>query len=249
MLKYFSFILLTFWTLGLKAQADIKDSSLFITSIRVSYASQWPGGDLVNRFGWNSYVGLGVDIKTKRSLLIGIEGGFAFGNKIKEDVLALLRSDDGEIIAQDGSYAKVLLYERGMQFSANAGYIWSKWAPNPNSGILIQGGVGFLQHKVRIEHKYANVPALSDEYLKGYDRLTNGIMLKGFLGYQFLSNSRLWNFYAGVEYICGFTQSRRDWTIDLMMKEDMKRKDVLYGLKFGWIIPLYQRAPKAYYLN
>lgn len=245
--RYLCFILLVISQNRLLGQANIKDSALFITSVRVSYAAQLPGGSMVNRFGWNSNLGFHVDIKTRHSVLFGLEGNFLFGNKVKEDVLAILRNDDSAIIDQSGTYAKVLTYERGLIVNAYTGYLFNKLGPNPNSGILVKVGFGFMQHKVRIEHNKNSVPALNGDYVKGYDRLTNGFNISEFVGYQLLSNSKLLNFFAGFEFYQGFTQSRRDWDTDLFKANTDKRMDLLSGFRVGWILPLYKRAPKDYY--
>ncbi|HYG51297.1 MAG TPA: hypothetical protein VD905_10365 [Flavobacteriales bacterium] len=240
-------ILLVISASALLAQGEIKDSSLRITAVRLSYAAQLPAGNMVQRFGWNSQLGLHVDYKTTGNVLFGLESSFIFGKKVKEDVMSNLRTSDSAIIDQNGAYAIVLAYERGFMINAYTGYLWSKIGPNPNSGLLIKAGVGFLQHKIRIEHNKNPVPALSDEYLYGYDRLTNGINFTEFIGYQLLSNSRLLNFFAGFEFTQGFTQSRRDWNFNEYKKDETKRKDYLYGIRVGWILPLYKRAPREVY--
>lgn len=227
---------------------EIKDSSLFITSVRASYAAQFPAGDLADRFGFSSGIGLGVDIKTRKSILFGINGSYFFGNKIKEDVLTNLRNSEGEIIDQDGAYAKVLTYQRGFTFGVQVGYLFRVLNPNPNSGILLMGGLGYMQHKIRIEHNHNKVPALEGEYLKGYDRLTGGICLNQFVGYQLLSNNRLLNFFAGLQFYQGFTKSMRDWNIDQVRKDDSKRLDLIISPKLGWVLPLYRRAAREFYV-
>lgn len=247
MKRYFYVILLVISQYNLIGQANLKDSALFITSIRLSYAPQLPAGNMVARFGFNSNLGFHVDVKTKHSLLFGLEGNFIFGKKVKEDVLSILRTDDSAIIDQNGAYATILTLERGLIINAYSGILIKKFSPNPNSGILIKVGIGFMQHKVRIEHNKNTVPALDGEYIKGYDRLTNGLNISEFIGYQLLSNSRLVNFFAGFEFIQGFTKSRRDWNTNEFMKDDTKRLDLLNGFRVGWILPLYKRAPKAYY--
>src|SRR6478735_7708730 len=126
--RYFCFILLVISQYKSIGQASLKDSALFITSIRVSYAPQLPGGNMVDRFGWNSNLGFHVDVKTKHSVLFGLEGNYIFGNKVKEDVLSILRTNDSAIIDQDGHYAKILTLERGLIINAYTGYLWSKFA-------------------------------------------------------------------------------------------------------------------------
>jgi hypothetical protein len=84
--------------------------------------------------------------------------------------------------------------------------------------------------------------------LKGYDRLTNGLSLNQFIGYYHLSNNRLINFYIGAQGTEGITQSRREWNLDTQTHDTAKRLDMLFGLRAGWILNLYQRAPNDYYI-
>ncbi|MBA3901808.1 MAG: hypothetical protein H0X62_16670, partial [Bacteroidetes bacterium] len=117
---------------------------------------------------------------------------------------------------------------------------------NPNSGFFVLGGVGFLQHKVRIENPGNASPQIFGEYKKGYDRLTNGISTSQFIGYMFLSNNRLLNFFGGVEFVQGFTQNRR-FNYDNMDYDHTQRLDLLTGIKVGWVFPLYKKVPLKYY--
>jgi len=217
--------------------------------VYMSYAIQLPGGDLADRFGINSSLGLAGDFKTKKNFSFGLSGSFIFGNKVKEDVLASLKNSYGDIIDNSGNIADVLVLERGFTVNANAGWIWPLVGPNPNSGILFKIGGGFLQHKVRIEANKNYVPQIQGEYVKGYDRLTNGLLLTQFIGYQYLSNKRLINFYAGIELMQGFTKNRRDYNFDLMGPDNTNRLDFLYGIRAGWILPIYRRPPKEIYYN
>jgi hypothetical protein len=139
------------------------------------------------------------------------------------------------------------LYERGFTVSANAGRMFALNKKRPNCGIVFKLGLGFIQHKIRIEVIGNNVPQLSKEYKKGYDRLSNGFLLSQNLGYLYLSSNRLVNLYFGLECMEGFTQSRRSFDYDKMQRDTNKRLDILYGAKVAWILPLYKQAPKEYY--
>lgn len=110
-------------------------------------------------------------------------------------------------------------------------------------------GAGFLEHKIRIDVDKDDVPELSGDYLKGYDRLTNGLALTEFIGYMHCGNNRLINFIFGFELTQAFTQNRRDFNFDQMKKDDNKRLDLLYGIKLGWFFPLYRHAATSYYYN
>ena len=64
-----------------------------------------------------------------------------------------------------------------------------------------------------------------------------------------MSNNRLTNFNIGFEFYQGFTKGRRDYQIDTMEPANELRKDLLYGIRFGWIIPVFRQAPNDFYLN
>jgi hypothetical protein len=230
------------------AQSGIRDSVIHFPYISIGYGLSTPGGDLKDRFGITSMLSGNFIYKTSKNFIFGISGGFLFGDKVKEEgLLDAISTENDQVIGLDGLYADVRLFERGYHFSATVGKIFSFKKPNPNSGILISGGPGFIQHKIRIEDIGHNVPQLEKDYLKGYDRLTNGIELTEFIGYIYFGNRQLINFFAGIECIQAFTENRRDYNFNQEVKEK-KRVDLLYGIKAGWVLPLYKKKPAAYYL-
>jgi hypothetical protein len=232
------------------AQKSFSDSSLFLPHFSLQLGYHSPASDLANRFGNCGSVGAAFQIKTSGNFYFGLEGAYLFGNTVKEPgLIQNLRTEAGEVLANDGKIAIVSIQQRGYQVLLTAGKLFPWFGPNPNSGLLVKGGVGFLQHKIRLEHQENEIAQLEGEYLKGYDRLTNGLALSQFIGYYHLSNSRLTNFYLGLEVLEAFTKSRRDWNFDTMERDDRERLDILYGVRFGWIIPVYKRPPadKYYY--
>lgn len=234
-------------TFPAQSQHNIKDSSIFTPLISFNYAFQLPGGDLSERFGANSNLGFSANFKLKSQWMIGLDYNFMFGNRVKEyGILDSLRTDNGYIINNNGQPAQILLFERGHAVYLTFGRLFPVWGPNPNSGIFAKIGVGYLQHKIRIEHNNDNVPPLNGDYKKGYDRLTSGLMVNQFIGYQYLSNSRLLNFYAGLDFQQAFTQNRRSYNFDTMEQDTSERLDLLFGIRVGWIIPIYKRAPKDF---
>jgi len=231
--------------LSTNAQVNIKDSTVFAPLISASYSYQWPGGDLVNRFGSNSSIGAAFMIKTKSNWIFGIDGNFIFGNNVKEDgILDSISTEKGQIIDENGNNANIDFFERGFLASLKIGRLFSLFGPNKNTGVVIIGSVGLLQHKIRIE---GDAPPIQDDYKKGYDRLTNGLALSEFIGYLYLGNKRVLNFYAGFEFTQAWTRNRRSYNFDTMKKDETKRIDVLSGIRAGWIIPLYKRVPDEYY--
>ncbi len=229
---------------------NLKDSTINLSMIDFHYGVLAPGGDLKDRFGITTEVGLGFLRKTKKNLLWGADVNYLSGSDVKEKyVLDGVRTDRNQFININGNFADVRMFERGISSYARFGKIIPVSKNNKNSGVLLLFGVGFLQHKIHIEVLEENVPALNDQHKKGYDRLTNGLSLKQSIGYFYLHPRFLYNFYASFDFSQSFTQGRRDWDIYAQRKLDDKRNDYLNGFKVGVIFPLYRRMPKEYYFR
>lgn len=230
---------------------ETKDSSVFAPMFSGSYAYQLPGGDLKTRFGANSNAGGNFMLKFRSNWVIGAEGYFLFGNKLKEEATSIfdaIKTSTGDIIDQNGNFATVLLSERGFYTGGKIGKIFPKpFYVNANSGIFITTGVGLLQHKIRIENDGNRAPQILDDYKKGYDKLTNGLCIKEFIGYMFIGESQVLNFYAGFEFYQAWTMSRRSFDFPTMQQDTQKRIDQLYSFRIGWVIPIYKRMPDKYY--
>ncbi len=215
----------------------------------LNYAFQLPGADMAERFGGNFSLGGGLEYLTaKQNWFIGLQGQFLFGSTVKTDVLAELRTPEGFIYGNNKSVADIQLRERGFYAGVHIGKLLPLSAANPRSALRLSFGAGLLQHKIRIqEDPIAAVPQLEGAYEKGYDRLSNGLALKQFIGYQMLGTEGRINFYAGLEFMQGFTRSRRDFQFDLRGAPEEERLDLLFGLRVGWILPFYLRKGEEIY--
>lgn len=226
-----------------------KDTAMFIPTVAAGYGYFLPEADMVKRFGENSSLFLNIDFKLPSNWMVGVNGSYIFGKEVKDNPFYYITKDN-VFINTDGDQADVRMYERGFTVSGTFGRVFAKSKKRPNSGFIANVGVGFIQHKIRIEVIGNNVPQLDKNYKKGYDRLTNGLLLSENVGYLFLSNNRLVNFYVGLECMQGFTSSKRDYDFDKMKPDTQKRIDVLTGVKVAWILPLYKQVVKAnsYYI-
>ncbi|MFZ1664265.1 MAG: hypothetical protein WBO28_01915 [Flavobacteriales bacterium] len=223
------------------AQSGLRDTSIAMVPVTLSYAYQVPGGSMADRFGNNHNIGLSAARKFKSNYLLGLEGSFMFGNQVVDrSILKELVTTNGVIVDQDGNPASILLYERGYTIFGTAGVLIPVAGPNPNSGMLLKVGGGYMRHKLLIESQNNVVPALEGEYAKGYDRLTAGPAALLFVGYQHLSNNRRVNFMVGFEMQLGFTQSLRPFNFDTGRPGDTGRLDFLNGLRAGWTLPIYR---------
>ena len=234
-----------------KAQKNIKENKENMPLISFTYGYYLPAGDLANRFGNNSAIGGAFHFKMKNNIMFGAEGNFMFSRNVKENtILTPIDSDEhGYVFNKDGQISQILLFERGYTLGVTAGKVFPIVGPNPNSGVLLKVGTGFMQHKIRIEHQNDRIPQLEGEYIKGYDRLTNGIMLTQFIGYFNMSNNKFANFYIGLEFLEGFTQNRRGFNYDTKSYDTSRRMDIFQGVKIGWCIALYKRTANNYYYN
>ena len=163
-------------------QWQVRDSSLFNPHITIGYGYSTPGGDLANRFGNNGSIEVGFHVKDKKNWYYGVQFNYLFGNKVHEpNLLSNLLTSRGEILDEQGQIATMFIQERGFNVFVHGGKLFPVIGPNKNSGLLITAGVGLLQHKIRIEHQEAKITQLEGEYLKGYDRLTNGLSVNQFI--------------------------------------------------------------------
>jgi hypothetical protein len=233
------------------AQPNLKDSVTSLWYLQPHISFQVPQGDMQERFFPNTAVGFGLIRKTDRNWLFGLEMSYLFAEKVKNEDLLLsnITTSEGFVIDQTGVFANIHFRQRGFYAQAKTGKIFPTRFGNPNSGILVMGSLGLLQHKIRIEVHENTAPQLSGDYKKGYDKLTNGPAASLYFGYNHFSNNKLTNYSIGAEYIYGSTQSRRDYDFVLMRKDETVRRDQLLSFRFTWIIPFYQRVPKEFYFN
>ncbi|MCK9255337.1 MAG: hypothetical protein M0P36_06070 [Bacteroidales bacterium] len=230
-------------------KAQISDSSINVLKFSIHYSIHTPSADMAKRFGFSSMIGGSLDYKLKSNWSFGLDASYLFGGNIKDSssIFSEIMTETGYIINQYGEYATFSLSERGFYAGANISKLIPVLGPNKNSGILINIGGGLLQHHIHIENKDNNAPPILGDYKKGYDKLSNGFSVKEFIGYQYLDNKGVINFYLGFEFYQAFTMSRRDYDFNLMGYDNTKRKDFLSGFRFGWIIPVYTKAPDKYY--
>jgi len=250
MKKIIPLVIAIFFTLQSFSQKFSRDTCTNIFSISATYGYFKPGGDLKKRFGDNSTIGAALLYKTSKNWLFGLDWNYIFGNKIKEDtILNNISTKEGFVIDGNGYPAMINLFERGFLTSVKFGKLIPLNNNNPNSGIVLLGSIGLLQHKIRIENSDNAAVQIRGDYKKGYDRLTNGLSVSEYLGYMFYGKRNLTNFYIGFEFTQAWTQNRRSFNFDTQSRDTSKRLDLLFGAKIGWMIPFYSRKPQKYYYN
>ena len=209
-----------------------------------------PAGDMAKSFGLDYRVGFGTLYKSKKNWVFGAKCDFILGNDVKNDSLMINIRDQYntswngkyvEFINSGGTRVAVPIYERGYSIGLEAGRIFKTSKYHPDNGIMVLTSGGFMQYKIDIYNSNKDVYQIRGNYLKGYDRLTNGIFFEQYVGYVYFSKNRLINFHLGLDALFGITQDRRDYLYDVMHTDNKQRLDILYGLRGGWYIPMFRR--------
>ena len=250
--KYILFYSIFFSVLTSFGQRNMADSTIGATWLGAQYGANFTAGDLADRYGFMNHIGFFAGYKTKRNWIYGLDANFMFGNDVRlSGLFDHLTDASGNITDINGDIAVVRVLARGVNVNATVGKILPILNPNPNSGIYVNIGIGYLLHRLRVETQDHVVPQLELDYKKGYDRLTIGPNTSQFLGYAFMADQGAVNFYGGLYAQQGFTRNQRTINFDtpnVPVSTDI-RVDMQFGLKIGWLIPIYKRQPKEFYYN
>lgn len=232
------------------SQSSITDSSINMPILKLGYSANFPSSDLQDRFGFTSSLNARFEMKFKSQWIVGVKYDFLFGNNVKDSgmIQDLLTSQEG-IIGVDGKFSTYEMLQRGHHIGVYAGRLFPILSSNPNSGFIITLGTGLLTHKINFNNINNDIVQLNGIYRAGYDRYTSGISFTEFIGYRYMSNNKLMNFYCGIEFTQAFTKLRRDYQVDYQIDDPRfeMRTDNFFNIQIGWILPLYQRAPKEFY--
>ena len=245
----FSSFTLAVFCLHLHAQTAKDTSTVYLPLVTAGYGYYFPGGDMVKRFGENSSVFMNVELKTPGKWLFGVNGSYIFGKEVKDNPFYNITKDN-VFINSEGDQTDVRMFERGFTVSGTFGKVFATSKKRPGCGFVANLGIGFIQHKIKIEVIGNNLPQLDKDYRKGCDGLANSWFFSQNLGYMFLSNNHLANFYVGFECMQGFTRNRRAYDFQKMLTDTQKRMDVFTGVKIAWILPIYKNVVKTdnYYI-
>lgn len=243
---------------GARAQtgrAARADTAMTVPLFMVGGGYDLPGADFADRFGPGPAAQAGLWLKLKRGWLLGFDYSFRFTGKIREGVLDSIRLPDApqanQVVGSDGLLSDVRVTGRGYTLFASAGRVWPVRLPGAgaNAGLFTAVGAGFWQHKINFEDVARSATQLSGDYVKGYDRLTNGPALTERVGYLYLSAKRRINFFVNLEATQGFTQSRRAWDFSTERRDTRQRLDLQLGVRAGWLFAVYKKLPNEYYYD
>jgi len=232
--------------LSQESNQDNQKNNTILLSINHNF--QIPGGDMKNRFGNNSDISVSLIYKTHDNYIVNIEGGFLFGSEVKEDnIFDPIDGNNGALISENGEIPIIRLFERGAHIDISFGKYFPLPSKKYESGIIVSIGTGYMYHKIFIETITTQLPQLNNELLKGYDRLSGGVLTKQFIGYFYFSKKNNIRFFFGIESVQGFTKDLREYSYTSQTYIEDNRIDHLIGIKCGFIIPIKKRITGKYY--
>lgn len=207
--------------------------------LHLGYGPFASAGDLEDRFGSGFAFDAGLAYSPLRSSWqFGLLARYGFGNEVKEDVLADLRTSAGFIIGNQREPADVQLRQRQLFVGPRVGYTLAL-GDNQRAGLQLTTAIGYFYSRIRIQEDPVQfVPQIEQRLQAGYDRLAGGPSLYQFIGYQQLAADRRFNFYLGADLTVAFTQSLRDYSFT--GGDNDSRTDLTFGLRAGVILPLYR---------
>ncbi len=234
------------------SQRVVEDDIIATPYVGIQYGANMTDGDLADRFGFANHLGILAGYKTDLNWVFAVDANFMFSQNVREPgLLSNIMDSQGTITNTSGSPADILLFLRGLSVNGIFGFIFPNTGHNPNSGVMFELGAGYLWHRIRIESQEDEAPQIEGDYLQGYDRLTSGLNTSQFIGYNFMANGGVFNFYTGLYFQQGYTYNRREifWDRPDYQVPTDRRLDLQFGLRFGWMIPIYKRQVKDFYYN
>lgn len=212
-----------------------------VLSFDFSYAPVFPGGEWKKSYGFSNQVGAAIHLKTEQHFLFKAEGLFYFGNRLKNgEFLQGVSINTLEIINRYGQVLLPRLYQRGLSFGVEFSKKIIHHPKVPNNGWVAGFGMGYLQHKTRIEYPGEQAPVLTASYKKGYDRLHAGPYARLSFGYHYMEPIRkMLNGMLVLEYGIASTQNVRRFNYDTGMFDSQKKIDTWLSLKAIWMIPRF----------
>lgn len=222
---------------SLKVRMPRKDSASSGFLIELSYAGQFPGGELGKLFGFNSNIQGGAYYKTQTNWIYGASFSYFFGNQLKAgNIFDSIATSNGNLIANDGNYPGISYFETGFTIQLTAGKLFPV-SKNHNSGILCTFSAGYINYHMSIKAPSDWTPQIDSNYAQGYEHLTAGVCGTEFVGYQYISKKQFLAFFIGFEFTEAFAKSLQ-FDFQTETKDPNYKYSMLSSIRAGWILPI-----------
>jgi hypothetical protein len=246
-------ILCLFSIQSLYAQVNVRDSIVPGWLITIRSGAFQSGMDLGNRFDESFSIGAGTFYKTSKNWIWGANGDFWFGPGTNErfGILQALGSESGEVLDHFGNFSDVMTYQRGWLIGIDFGKIFNNLGHNANSGMFVTVGGGYLQHRIRLESINRNsiIYQIEGDYQRGYDRMNIGWMSRLNIGYIHSHVGKTVNFMVSGEIMYGESSSVRGFNWDTGLPDNGTFRNLTYGIRLSWFLPIYDNNAQTFFFN
>ncbi len=216
------------------AQADSVTPRAIVS---LGYGFGSPIDQLKNRYGSFGMLHVAT-IYRSRKWEIGPSINYFFGSTVKEDVLSIYRTKEGDLIGSDHQLAQVDLRMRGIFMGITLKKLFKI---NPSNIICLGLQPGWLAHWIRFQDQGNTFEPILGSNRYGYDRMSAGLGLTQSLAYRYASPNRLINFEIEIGLTEACTSLRRNLQLDLPLKTFKSSSDGLFFITAKWLIPIFSR--------
>lgn len=238
LILFFQFIFAL--TTNAQSVINLNDNNGTMLELGFEYGFYLPQADLDAYFGRHTGTGGHFQVLTKKNFYYGGQMQFIFGTQVNVDVSQVWKDPIDNVYGLNYTFADILTKQRGLSGQLYFGKMIPIKSKKARMGIKATFGIGFLQHKLYIqEDPESFMPQLDNRHKALLDHKTNGLSLQQFIGFHYLGNDRMANWYIGFDFIEASTKNRRSYNYNLGIPTDLNRLDIATGFKIGWILPFY----------
>jgi len=215
-----------------------QDDGMHNINLQSSFLYEFPGGDLVKRYGPISKFEFKTEYLSNRNFAFYFKAGVRINQNVKEDILASTRTSEGFVIGVNGFYADVFGRKRGYDL----GLGWDKLVAIKSQFLRFGIAATYTTHWINFVDDSRSVPQI--EGLSGhfYDRFVSGFGIEENLQFQYNTSSNRAGFLLGLQIGQAFTTEHR---YELLGEDAKKmRLDLYYGIKLTYLLPLYTFSTK-----
>ena len=252
-LVLFGFIALVTQAKAQQAEEAADEKPPAVWALYASGGAGFPGGDMEKLYGTHYLIGGGFLRATRDNWIYGIEGHYLFGGEIKTNPLAIISTQSGDLLDLRGSFGQFTADERGLilphvKFGR---YIRkSIFKADENSGLALLIGAGYMKHWLHFQETDGNLIQIRDDYERGYDLMTNSLIMSQSATYMYMSRNFV-HFFLSVEALQGWG-SRRPTFLEQYVNENnepIETFDTSFSMKFGLIVPIRQSTGNEFYFD
>lgn len=197
-----------------------------------------PSGNWADTYGQSNIAGARIEYGRQKGLYAAIRADILFGNNVKIDPIAALRTDIGSILGDVGdqaTFANVSLKSRGWRGAVVAGYRFA--IQETGLGFRAAAGPSYTLHYIRIQDDAELVTSnLRIAYKRGYDRRAAGYGGSLEAGLDFINKSGALHAYIiGTADVTQST-SLNSTQFDTLEPTPANGTDTAIGVRIGFVL-------------